>query len=190
MKKSRNSLLGILNEKIGDNGKEACEFCLPELNDFYPWCMAFVSLMMIKYCNIKDFPKTTSCTQFFNSSFAQSRKNQSYETAEVGDIIEYNWDTDNTPDHIGIVIDRTGDTIKVIEGNYGDKPSNLTTVGVRTFSITDYRRRGLLHCIIDMSEFFTDEPIDEEIKENDKTIALMEIRKHLQDIVNLFDKLV
>lgn len=190
MKKSRYEVIEVLSSKKGDNGEEACKFCLPELNEFYPWCMAFVSLMMIKYFNIKDFPKTTSCTQFFNSSFAHKRINQSYETAEVGDIIEYNWDSDSSVDHVGIVINRTGDSIKVIEGNYGDKPSNLTTVGVRSFSISDYKRRGFLHCIIDMSEFFTDEPIDKEIKENDKTISLMEMKKHLQDIVNLFDKIV
>ena len=38
-----------------------------------------------------------------------------------GDIVFYDWNGDGTPEHVGIVTGREGDTLTVAEGNYADK---------------------------------------------------------------------
>ena len=98
-----------------------------------------------------------------------------HEFAEVGDIIlfENNGNRMDGPDHVGIVVANSGTHITVLEGNTaGDWTDwyNTSTANEYTYSYDNPE----FDCIIDMSEFFSNEssepePIavaepDEEIK--------------------------
>ena len=119
------------------------------------WCMMQVYYLIHDVCEI-DIPKTYSCSVFKNTGFAKERLNHDYKTAEVADIIffENNGSRADGPDHVGLVIENTGSTIKVLEGNtngvYGDW-YNTSTTNVFEYP---YSYSGF-DCIIDMSSFFT-----------------------------------
>ena len=48
---------------------------------------------------------------------------------DVGDVVLYDWEPDGTVDHVGIVVQRNGNTLKVVEGNKSN------AVGYRTIGI-------------------------------------------------------
>ena len=138
----------------GNKGDQYCKYS--GLNYNFDWCAIFTSYIMREVAGIKDFPKSTSCTQIKNSPFAIPKVNRSFKTAEVGDIIlfELNNPSDGS-DHIGIVVENDNGLISVLEGNTGNKDFNKSYVAVYTYSVDN----TALDCIIDMSDFFTDELI-------------------------------
>lgn len=170
----------------GESGTIFCKYFAK--NFIFPWCMAYVSYIMREIVGISEFPKTTSCTQFTNSDFAKKLKNKSFETAEVGDILVYNWDGDSFQDHIGIVINNNYGKLRVVEGNYGDEPSDKTCVAVRELEIADYRNKGFLSWIIDMSGYFTDnkpETKPETKSKNESTKLIEELKKIQKSLENI-----
>ena len=158
MKVNRKLFLEEVLKTRGNKGNQYCSYS--GLNFMFDWCAIFTSYIMREVAGIKnfpnDFPKSTSCTQIKNSSFAIPKVNRSFKTAEVGDIIlfELNNPSDG-PEHIGIVVANDNGIISVLEGNTGNKDYNKSYVAVYTYSVDN----SALDCIIDMSEFFTDEPI-------------------------------
>lgn len=185
---NRIDFVSHLHEKTrGTHGKVYCNYFGKGF--IFPWCMAYVSYIMREIAEIPEFPKLTSCTEFCNSNFARKLKNKSFETAEIGDIILYNWDNDNTQDHVGIVIYNSEGFLRVMEGNFGDYPCDKTRVDVREFNISDYRNKGYLSWIIDMSSYFTDEKTEPKPeKENTKIIdELKNIQKSLVEILKVME---
>ena len=85
---------------------------------------------------------------------AKGKVNHDYKTAEVGDIILYDWDKSGDCDHVGIVIENRGSEIVVIEGNTCGDNYLETCVALKTYSV-NYQ---YFSCIIDMSDYMTDEP--------------------------------
>ena len=154
MKVNRKLFLEEVLKTRGNKGNQYCSYS--GLNYNFDWCSIFTSYIIREVAGIKDFPKSTSCTQIKNSSFAIPKVNRSFKTAEVGDIIlfELNNPSDG-PEHIGIVVANDNGIISVLEGNTGNKDYNKSYVAVYTYSVDN----SALDCIIDMSEFFTDEPI-------------------------------
>ena len=158
MKVNRKLFLEEVLKTRGNKGNQYCSYS--GLNFMFDWCAIFTSYIMREVAGIKnfpnDFPKSTSCTQIKNSSFAIPKVNRSFKTAEVGDIIlfELNNPSDG-PEHIGIVVANDNGIISVLEGNTGNKDYNKSYVAVYTYSVDN----SALDCIIDMSDFFTDEPI-------------------------------
>ena len=152
MKINRNVFLEEILKTKGNKGTQYCKYS--GLNFNFDWCAIFTSYIMREIAGIKDFPKSTSCTQIKNSPFAIPKKNMSFKTAEVGDIIlfELNNPSDG-PDHIGIVVENSNGIISVLEGNTGCNDFNNSYVSVNQYSFTS----RVLDCIIDMSEYFTDE---------------------------------
>ena len=83
------------------------------------WCAMFTSVVAHKAGFNKDnFP-------FEVSVFEQVKIAKEWKTfvkgssgINEGDLIIYDWFTDGTLDHVGIVAEVTGDYLKVIEGNY------------------------------------------------------------------------
>lgn len=184
---NRDNLIEDLIKTYGNKGDKYCTYF--NKNFIFPWCMAYVSYIMREIAEIPEFPKLTSCTEFANSNFARKLKNKSFETAEIGDIILYNWDNDNTQDHVGIVINRKNDILTVVEGNYGDMPCDKTAVATRTFNIVEYRNKGFLSWIIDMSGYFTDKKTEPK-PENDNakiTLELKKIQKSLEEILKVME---
>ena len=89
MKVNRKLFLEEVLKTRGNKGEQYCRYS--GLNFMFDWCAIFTSYIMREVAGIKDFPKdfpkTTSCTQIKNSSFAIPKINRSFKTAEVGDII-------------------------------------------------------------------------------------------------------
>ena len=152
----------FLEEILKTRGNKGDNYCrYSGLNYNFNWCATFTSYIMREVAGIKDFPKSTSCTQIKNSPFAIPKLNKSFKTAEVGDVIlfELNNPSDG-PDHIGIVVANDNGIISVLEGNTGNNDFNKSYVAVYTYSVNN----TALDYVIDMSSYFTDEPIQK--KEN------------------------
>ena len=154
MKVNRKLFLEEVLKTRGNRGEQYCKYS--GLNFMFDWCAIFTSYIIREVAGIKDFPKSTSCTQIKNSPFAIPKVNRSFKTAEVGDIIlfELNNPSDG-PEHIGIVTENNNGIISVLEGNTGNSDYNKSYVSVYTYSVDN----NSLDCIIDMSDFFTDETI-------------------------------
>lgn len=147
----------FLEEVLKTRGDKCDKYCrYAGVNYNFNWCAIFTSYIIREVAGIKDFPKSTSCTQIKNSPFAIPKLNKSFKTAEVGDVIlfELNNPSDG-PDHIGIVISNNNGIISVIEGNTGSINFNNSYVSVYTYSVNN----RALDYIIDMSSYFTSDNI-------------------------------
>ena len=158
MKINRKLFLEEVLKTRGNRGEQYCKYS--GLNFMIDWCAIFTSYIMREVAGIKDFPndfpKSTSCTQIKNSSFAIPKLNRSFKTAEVGDVIFFELkNPSDGPEHIGIVVANDNGIISVLEGNTGNNDYNKSYVAVYTYSVDN----SALDCIIDMSDFFTDELI-------------------------------
>ena len=98
--------------------------------------------------------KHWSCTEMRSFFAAKGKVNHDYKTAEVGDIILYDWDKSGDCDHVGIVVENRGNELAIIEGNTCDDNYLETCVALKTYSV-NYQ---YFSCIIDMSDYMTDEP--------------------------------
>lgn len=112
------------------------------------WCATFVSFVSIM-CGITDImPTECGCGAMIDLYKAKGRwqENDAYRPSPA-DVIMYDWQDsgvgDNTgyPDHVGIVVSVSGDTIKVIEGNISDR------VGYRNIKVNGKNIRG--YCLPD-----------------------------------------
>ena len=181
MKVNRKLFLEEVLKTRGNKGEQYCRYS--GLNYNFDWCAIFTSYIMREVAGIKDFPKTTSCTQIKNSSFAIPKVNRSFKTAEVGDVILF--ELNNNPldgsEHIGIVIENNNGIISVLEGNTGNKDFNKSYVAVYTYSVDN----NSLDCIIDMSDFFTDELIQNTEKPVIKSseAQLREVFKKIKELL-------
>jgi len=185
MKVNRKLFIEEVLKTRGNRGDQYCKYS--GLNFMFDWCAIFTSYIMREVAGIKDFPndfpKSTSCTQIKNSHFAIPKVNRSFKTAEVGDVIlfELNNNPSDGPDHIGIVVENNNGIISVLEGNTGNKDFNKSYVAVYTYSVDN----TALDCIIDMSDFFTDELIQNTEKPVIKTSEEL-LREVFKEIKELF----
>lgn len=181
MKVNRKLFLEEVLKTRGNRGEQYCKYS--GLNFMFDWCAIFTSYIMREVAGIKDFPKSTSCTQIKNSPFAIPKVNRSFKTAEVGDIIlfELNNNPSDGSEHIGIVTENNNGIISVLEGNTGNTDYNKSYVSVYTYSIDNTS----LDCIIDMSDFFTDEPIQNTEKPVIKTseAQMREVFKKIKELL-------
>lgn len=90
----------------------------------YPWCAIFVSAVFWKAIGESRFAEMScdAMIQKFQNLGLYSVKVQ----PEPGDVIFYDWDSNGTSDHVGIVTAIEGNSWTVIEGNKSD------AVGYRT----------------------------------------------------------
>lgn len=94
---------------------------MPTLND--PWCAIFVSSMWEYLGPNKWFPYECSCTRMIeklkNEGFFAYKVNI-HNSSELnpGWLIFYDWERDDSPDHVGYIREVEGNTIITIEGNY------------------------------------------------------------------------
>lgn len=179
MKINRNVFKEEILKTKGNKGEQYCRYS--GLNFNFDWCAIFTSYIMREVAGIKEFPKSTSCTQIKNSPFAIPKRNRSFKTAEVGDIIlfELNDPTDG-PDHIGIVVGNSNGIISVLEGNTGNKDFNNSYVATYDYSV----HNTSLDYIIDMSDYFTDEFFPNIEKEQSTTDnKIREVFKKIKELL-------
>ena len=116
-----------------------------------PWCAAFSSAvgMAVAVANALDckpyelIPSSAACDPKIAQYKAMGRWDEADDTLpQPGDEIFYDWqdsgagDNTGSSDHVGIVVEVSGNTIKVIEGNKSD------AVGYRWLLVNDARIRG------------------------------------------------
>ena len=177
MKVNRKLFLEEVLKTRGNKGDQYCKYS--GVNFMFDWCAIFTSYIMREVAGIKEFPRTASCTQIKNSPFAIPKVNRSFKTAEVGDIIlfELNNNTSDGPEHIGIVTENNNGIISVLEGNTGNKDFNKSYVAVYTYSVDN----TALDCIIDMSDFFTDDSIQNTEKSSET--QMREVFKKIKELL-------
>lgn len=109
------------------------------------WCAGFTSAIA-QMCGIIDiFPAECSCSRMINRAKGMGIwvENDAYKP-NAGDLIMYNWsdngvgDDTGAPNHVGIVVSVSGNTIKVIEGN------KSKAVGYRNIAINGRYIRGFV----------------------------------------------
>lgn len=119
------------------------------------WCATFVSFVAIK-CGLTDIMFTEcGCGAMINLYKAAGRwhEGDAY-IPEAGDVIMYDWDDNGAgectgyPEHVGIVVSVSGNTVKVIEGNISNK------VGYRTIAVNGRYIRG--YCLPDFESKATE----------------------------------
>lgn len=103
--------------------------------NYNPWCAMFVSWCANKAGISTDIiPKFASCSVGYN--FFKSKR-RIVKDVQAGDILFFDWNLNNTPDHVGIVEKVAGNTITTIEGNASNEKSGEgDCVKRRSFSKT------------------------------------------------------
>lgn len=81
------------------------------------WCACFVSVCSLKSGNADATGTSVNCADFRNIWAAKGILRSAGSVPEQGWLIDYDWERDGIPDHIGIVVGCDGKTIHVIEGN-------------------------------------------------------------------------
>ena len=86
-----------------------------------PWCAIYVSAVWHKYMPEQWFPYECSCGRMTvlaknMNKFWAAEKTE----AHVGWLMFYDWERDNSPDHVGYIIDvdKYLGRIRTLEGNY------------------------------------------------------------------------
>lgn len=108
-----------------------------------PWCATYVSFIGIKAGLSDIIPRECSCNRMIKlyKNVGRWIENDAY-APQIGDVIFYDWDDsgkgDNTgeSDHVGIVAEVNGTTLKIIEGNINN------SVGYRTMKVNGKDIRG------------------------------------------------
>jgi len=89
-----------------------------------PWCVVFI-WWLFKHAGASYLfcggNKTAWCN--YVRDWAQAHGQWVTEDYRPGDIVLYNWNSDDELDHIGLVVEAHGNSLTTIEGNEGDKVS-------------------------------------------------------------------
>lgn len=97
------------------------------------WCATFVTAVAVETGCGDVFPRECSCwymeKQAGTMGYIIDR-----DKANVGDVVLYDWEQDGTVDHVGIVVQRNGNTLKVVEGNMNNSVG-YRNVGVQSKNI-------------------------------------------------------
>lgn len=103
------------------------------------WCACFVSWCAAQcgYLNtiIPKFAVVDDAVSWYQSRNLWLNRGA---TPSAGDIIFFDWDGDNDPDHVGIVASCSGGTVKTVEGNTGDSPGVVSSRSIAVNSSLIY----------------------------------------------------
>lgn len=97
------------------------------------WCATFVSSVAVETGCGDIFPRECSCW-YMEKLAGQMGYIIDRDKANVGDVVLYDWEQDGTSDHVGIVVQRNGNTLKVVEGNMNNSVG-YRNVGVQSKNI-------------------------------------------------------
>lgn len=122
---TRNTIITKAHNAIGKSAKD--------FNFQTEWCALFIDWLFGD-----DTPFTGneyySCTAQMNYWKSVGCWEDGTTGITEGDIIYYDWDTSGDCDHVGIVTSIQGDTITVVEGNFGCNDWRLSHVGFRAIT--------------------------------------------------------
>ena len=122
------------------------------------WCATFTSVIAHK-CGLTKEQFPYECGVMEQIKLAKTNNSFTTDVKEVkeGDLIIYDWNTDNWSDHVGFVINTNGDNIHVIEGNIKN------TVGYRTIPKTSKSIQGFIKVKAEQLATSKDSATDERI---------------------------
>ena len=99
-----------------------------------PWCAAFVSAAAERV-GAEEVIKECSCDEMIRLYKQQGRWQENY-VPQSGDLVFYDWDKNQSADHVGVIVSVTGSVLKAIEGNVSN------SVEYRVLSLTSPLIRG------------------------------------------------
>ena len=103
------------------------------------WCATFTSVIAHKCGLTKDqFPYECGVEEQVKIAISNNNFTTDIEQVNQSDLIIYDWNSDKWADHVGIVIEVSNGTVKVIEGNIRN------TVGYRTLPINSKSIKGFI----------------------------------------------
>jgi len=118
----------------------------PGWNKDTPWCAAYVSwcLEQMRLTNhIGDAPKFANVDLFWEAAKNNTNGIKEYfkreaKTPQPGDLVFFDWiiNAEENPQHMGVVLSVSGDTIFTIEGNTAGR------VALRKYAVSDERILG------------------------------------------------
>ena len=133
-----NQILNLANSQLGKTRNDFLSDNPPQ-----EWCAWFIT-WLAKKTNCTSIPQSISCTEMSNmfirnNAFAKYNYGQNTQyKPQVGNIIFYEWaNRADGPDHVGIIVNVSGNTISVIEGNKPNDSKGVTEVGLRTLNYRD-----------------------------------------------------
>ena len=178
---NRQLFINIVDDLIGEDNTRVAEY--RKIDKSTPSCMAGIQWLLREKCHLTDIglPDTNSCTFLYNSVWAYPKINHSYETAETGDLILFqNFDDiPNDADHIAIVVenDKAHKMLKLL--NMNGSQCNRWSYEYYSHNYENYL------CIIDMSNYFTDD-----VKENlsDSVEKLKNLLTEFESVVKEIEK--
>lgn len=141
-----------------------------------PWCAAFVSAIAIMSGLTEIMPLECSCSAMV-ALFQKMGSWQEHDgyVPQKGDVVFYDWDDsgkgDNvgSPDHVGIVTQVTGDSIKVIEGNLNNRVEYRKLMRddrfIRGYGLPDYKR---------IATGYVSDPEPEEVKSGNPELPMVQ----------------
>jgi len=100
------------------------------------WCAMYASFCY-RYAAVQGVPLHCNCPAWINelTNLGLFHGEEDY-IPNPGELIFFDWNADGSSDHVGIVVETDGDTVKTIEGNSGN------TVGYHTYHLTDSTIQG------------------------------------------------
>lgn len=111
------------------------------------WCACFVSYISAHTGNGGAVPAFASINwgaygiNWYRGNGAYASRSSGYKPA-AGDVIFFDWDGDNSADHVGYVIGTDGSYVYTVEGNSGDRVCTrsypLTSSNVMGYGLPDY----------------------------------------------------
>lgn len=122
-KEEKRHILEYYNENCRKLVKEDRQYALQQGDD---WCAAFVSVIAHKWgLNINEFPYEVSVRE--QKKLAEERDTffTDPDKAKPNDLILFNWNGNDSPNHVGFVVTSEDGYLVSIEGNKDD------TVGYR-----------------------------------------------------------
>ena len=122
------------------------------------WCATFTSVIAHK-CGLTKEQFPYECGVMEQVKLAKTNKTftNNVEEVKTGDLIIYDWNTDQWSDHVGFVIKVNFDNIHVIEGNIKN------TVGYRTIPKSSKSIQGFIKLQANQTEVNTSALTDERI---------------------------
>lgn len=127
-------LIRVAKSYEGQNYKR---FCGEFGGGSWAWCAAFVAVCAKESGNGGVIPISTSCNDMISVFKVRGGWLGKTQIIKPGDIIFYDWDLkqeERPAEHVGIVVEVSGDIIRVIEGNKGDNTPDRTRVEYRTIN--------------------------------------------------------
>lgn len=118
------SFLGVHEEPPGSNNVifNTDYYGYPVSGASYPWCCAYVwDIFRMAGASelFYDGRKTAYCPTVAQWAYETGR-DRTFDEAEYGDLVLFDWDGDGVADHIGFVVGLNGGVLETIEGNTSD----------------------------------------------------------------------